>query len=184
MRQLIIIFFIIFATSFAIAQQPQKIVLATEDPYDLYGTNDQDSTTLFYYKLVPSNEPIAALVILPGSGETLDEVMKQITLHTLAVEKDILVVLPSLNWGTSKRDEEHKFLDEVFKQVIEQHNVPRDKFIIGGFSGGGMLALTYTQKANKNSEATYLKPRAVFGVDPPLDYTHLWNHAKRDVEES
>jgi pimeloyl-ACP methyl ester carboxylesterase len=184
MRNIILLAVIVFASCSVFAQEPEKIIIATEDPYNLYSTNDKDSTTLFYYKFVPKKQPIATLVILPGGGETLDDVLKQITLHKLAIENDILVILPSVNWGTVKRDEEHKFLDVVFKQVVEQHHVPKDKFVLGGFSGGGMLALTYTEKANRTNKSTFLKPRAVFGVDPPLDYAHLWNHAKRDVERN
>ncbi len=183
-KQLIPLFITLLYSCFLHAQNLEKVVLATQDPYNLYGTNDADSSTLFYYKLVPKNRPVATLVILPGSGETLDDVMKQITLHKLAVEKDILVVLPSLNWGTNIHDEEHKFLDKVFRQIVEKHQVRKDKFVLGGFSGGGMLALTYTESANKSNTGTYLKPVAVFGVDPPLDYSHLWNHAKRDVERN
>ena len=168
----------------AFAQQPEKIILATKDPYNLYGTNDRDSTTLFYYKFVPKNKPIAALVILPGLGETLDDVLRQTTLHALALEKDILVILPSLNWGSNKHDKEHVILDQIFAQVVKQHHVAKENFILGGFSRGGMLSLTYTQKSKRDPNSTYLEPRSVFGIDPPLDYVNLWNQAKRDVERN
>lgn len=184
MKQIFLLVVLLCSTRFLMAQEVEKVVLATQDPHNLYGTNDQDSSILFYYKLVPKNKPVAALIILPGSGETLDNVMKEITLHKLALEKDILVVLPSLNWGTFKHNEEHKILDIVFKQLVEKYQIPKDKFILGGFSGGGMLALTYTEKANRNSKETFLKPKAVFGVDPPLDHAHLWNHCKRDIERN
>ena len=167
-----------------LGQKVERIVVANEDPYDLYANFDKDSTTLFYEKIVPKNKPIGVLVILPGSGERLEDVRKQITLHTLAVQQNLLVIFPSINWGTNKHIPEHQFLDTIFKQLVKQYKVPKDKFVIGGFSGGGMVALTYTEKANKYTDSTFIKPKAVFGVDPPLDYAHLWKHCENDIERN
>lgn len=163
------------------AQKVEKIVVANEDPFDLYANSDKDSTTLFYEKIVPKGKPVGVLVIMPGSGERLDDVRRQIRLHLLASEKNLLIIFPSINWGTNKHIAEHQFLDIIFKQVVNQYKIPKDKFVIGGFSGGAMVALTYTEKANKHSDSTFIKPKAVFGVDPPLDYAHLWNHCQKDI---
>lgn len=165
-------------------QKTQRIVISNYDPYDLYANIDKDSTTLFYEKILPDNKPIGAIVILPGAGETIEEVKKQITLHKLAVQKNLVVIFPSINWGTNKHIPEHKFLDIIFKQVIEADKIPKDKIVIGGFSGGGMLALTYAEKANKNSDSTFIVPKAIFGVDPPLDFAHLWKHCEKDLERN
>jgi hypothetical protein len=167
-----------------VGQKIQKVVISTTDPYDLYANIDRDSTTLFYEKIIPAKKPIGALVILPGSGETIHDVKSQVSLHKLAVQKNLLVIFPSINWGTNKHVAEHKLLDTIFKQVVEIDKIPKDKFIIGGFSGGGMLALTYTEKANKNKDSTFIVPKAVFGVDPPLDYAHLWKHCEKDIERN
>lgn len=166
------------------AQKVERVIVAHEDPYDLYANIDKDSTTLFYDKLVPKDKPIGVLIILPGSGETIGYVQSEITLHTLAVQKNLLVIFPSLNWGTNKHFAEHQFLDKICKQIVQEYKVPKDKFLIGGFSGGAMIALTYAEKANENKDSTFIKPKAVFGLDPPLDYTHLWNHCVKDLERN
>lgn len=181
-----IIFTALFLLAFLTgsAQKTEKVVLSNQDPFDLYANLDKDSTTLFYEKLVSKGRPVGVLVILPGTGERIDDIKKQITLHRLAIEQNLLVVFPAINWGTNKHIPEHEFLDKIFKQLVEQYKVPKDKFVLGGFSGGGMLALTYTEKSNKNPDSTFIKPKAVFGVDPPLDYAHLWNHCKKDIERN
>lgn len=162
----------------------EKILVANNDPHDLYANIDQDSTSLFYHKIVPKGKPKGVLVILPGSGELVADVQQQIDLDELAVKQNLLVVIPSINWGTNKHYYEHQFLDLIFKQVVEAHQVPKDKFVLGGFSGGGMLALTYTEKANRDKDSAFLQPKAVFGVDPPLDYAHLWKHCEKDIERN
>nr|WP_322624344.1 hypothetical protein [uncultured Flavobacterium sp.] len=174
----------ILTLQFSFAQTPQKVVVATEDPYNLYNFEPTDTTSLFYLKLVPKTKPNACLVILPSSGELVESVMAQITLHKLALKKGMLVVFPSINWGTNKFDEEHKLLDVIFKQVAEQYSIPKDRFVIGGFSGGAMISLSYAEKAHREPGATYITPKAVFALDPPVDYAHLYHHAKRDVERN
>jgi len=174
----------IFALQCTFSQTPEKVIVFKEDPHNLYNFEPTDTTSLFYLKLVPKVKPTACLVILPSSGELVESVMAQITLHKLAVQKGMLVVFPSINWGTNTFNEEHKFLDVIFKQIVAQYKIPKDKFIIGGFSGGGMISLSYAEKANREPGATYIVPRAVFALDPPVDYAHLYHHAKRDVERN
>jgi hypothetical protein len=166
------------------AQNWQRRVISKEDPFDLYANFDKDSNTLFYEMLVPRIKPTGVLVIMAGSGEMLEDVKKQISLDELAVKKGLLVIIPSINWGTNKGDAEHRFLDAIFKEVLSHYKVPEDQFVLGGFSGGAMLALTYAQKAARDPDSTFIRPKAVFGVDPPLDYAHLWNHCKKDIERN
>lgn len=165
-------------------KKPDKVIVSRTDPYNLYYYEQTDTSTLFYLKLVPKTKPVGCLVILPSTGEFVEDVMKQITLHKLAVEKGFLVIFPSINYGTNKFIEEHTFLDTVFKQVVEQYQVPKDRFFLGGLSGGGMVSLTYAEKANRDPASTYLVPRAVFALDPPLDCVSLYHHGKRDVERN
>lgn len=183
MRLLTICIFVV-CSLLCYGQRTSKVILFTEDPHDLYANIDKDSTTLFYELVHPNTKPMGALIILPGSGETIADVKQQIKLHQLAAQKGLLVIFPSINWGTNKHNAEHQFLDTIFKKVVKDYHIPKDRFIIGGFSGGGMVALTYTQKANRSPNSTYIKPRAVFGIDPPLDYEHLWNHCKKDIERN
>lgn len=167
-----------------LGQKTERVVVANTDPYDLYASFDKDSSTLFYEKLIPSGKPIGALVILGGTYDQISNIKKQITLHTLAVQKNLLVIFPSINYGTTKLYPEFAFLDTIFKQVVKKYGIPKDKFVIGGFSGGGMLALSYAERANKLKDSTFIIPKAIFGVDPPVDYAHLWDHCINDIERN
>jgi hypothetical protein len=175
---------LLFTCCSGFGQKTEKVMVSKQDPYTLYRYDQKDSTGLFYWKLVPAAKPIGVLVILPSGGEMVDEVMKQITLHKLAVEKGFLVIFPSINWGTVKLDEEHRFLDIIFKQIVEQYPDLKDKFILGGLSGGGMTSLTYTVKANRDRNSVFIKPRAVFALDPPVDFANLYHQEERDVERN
>lgn len=151
-----------------LGQRTERVVVAHEDPFDLYSNFDKDSTTLFYEKLVPKSKLVGVLVILPGTGERIEDIKKQITLHSLALKKNLLVIFPAINWGTTKNIPEHQFLDTIFKQIVKQYKVPKERFVIGGFSGGGMLALTYTEKATSTVTVHLLNQRLCSALTPRL----------------
>lgn len=166
------------------AQVPEKVMVQASDPHELYRSYDADSSHLFYLKLVPEKPIRGVVVVLPGAGETLKDVITQTPLPRLAVKNGLLVVLPSVNWGTSTFLREKEFLDVVLRQVASQHGVSPGQFVFVGFSGGAMLGLRYAEMANENTAGTFLKPRAIIGIDPPLDYAHLWLHSQHDVERN
>lgn len=179
----VLVCFFILQSTLTFGQTVEKVVVSKEDPNNLYNFEPTDTESLFYLKLVPEAKPIGCLVILPSTGELVESVMKQISLHELAVQQNLLVIFPSINWGSSKFIDAHEFLDTIFNQVVEQYQIPKNKFILGGLSGGGMVSLTYAQKANRDKD-TFIIPKAVFALDPPLDFAHLYNQAERDVERN
>ena len=176
--------FLILLSTLTFGQTVEKVVVSKEDPNNLYKFEPTDTESLFYLRLVPKAKPIGCLVILPSSGELVESVMKQINLHELAVQENLLVIFPSINSGSSKFTDAHEFLDTIFKQVVERYKIPKNKFILGGLSGGGMVSLTYAEKANRDKDGTFIIPNAVFALDPPLDFVHLYNQAARDVERN
>lgn len=55
----------------AYSQTTETVALSDSDPHDLYRSNDKDSSTLFYKLIIPKIKPVAALIILPGTGDLL-----------------------------------------------------------------------------------------------------------------
>lgn len=162
------------------AQEFEKISVSKTDIFELY-VNDENSTELFYYKYTPTTNIKGVLVIIPSGGELVEDTLKQITLQNTAVEKEIMVLVPSINWGTDTREAEFKLLDAIFSEIVAKHNVSKDKFIIGGLSSGGMIALTYAEKATKNPEKFFLIPKGVFALDTPLDQTRFYKYCEREI---
>jgi hypothetical protein len=65
------------------------------------------------------------------------------------------------------------FVNQTLSHVIDSYNAPADKFVFGGFSLGGMNAIRYAELAYENDSLTTVKPVAIYGVDPPLDFARL-----------
>lgn len=173
---------IFFLTQLVFSQNMVRVDVSTKDPYHYY-LNDNDSTNLFYYKMVPEQEPIGALVLLPSSYETIESMLSQITLYQQAVENQMLVIMPSYNWGTIQQEPELEFFDTIFKQVVDEHNVPKDNFIFCGLSNGAMISLTYAVRSVRDGNR-YLVPKGIIGLDPPVDLARLYKYCEREIERN
>lgn len=175
-------FLFFFITQLAFGQTLEKVPVSNEDPYYFY-LNDGDSTNLFYYKIVPKEKPVGALVILPSSGETIGKMLKQITLHKMAFQNNILVVIPSYNYGTIQRTPDIDFLDDIFEEVVKEHQVSKDNFVFCGLSNGGMISFDYAIRAVRDS-STFLTPKGIIGIDPPLDLIRFYNYFQREISRN
>lgn len=171
------------STDTSILDNLTKVNVSNEDPNSLYINDGNENTHLFYYKMVPDSPVIGVLVIIPSGGETVENVIAQISLHKAAVEKGFLVLFPSINWGTNDRSSEISFLDSMFEDVIKEHRAPANKFILCGLSNGGMVSLSYGINAVKNSN-TRITPIGIIGLDPPLDFAHSYHYCEREIERN
>ena len=179
----ILLLFLLLISISCKSQEFEKVVLDGSDTSNLY-INDDESTELYYLKLVPKGDVKGAIVILPSGGETTQDLIKQITLPKLAFDNGIATIIPSINWGTEDRKAEIETLDIIFKEIVEKHNIQKENFVLGGLSNGGMISLVYTQQSVKDKKKTYLKPKGVFGLDVPLDKTHFYEYCQREIKRN
>ena len=179
----ILIFALLFNMLICKAQEFEKITVSKTDTSELY-INDENSTELFYYKFVPKKNIKGVVVIIPSGGELVENTLRQITLHQLAVEKGVMVIVPSINWGTDNREAEFKLLDKIFNEVVVKYKLSKDKFILGGLSSGAMISLIYAEKAVKNPGSFFLIPKGVFALDAPLDQARFYKYCQREIQRN
>jgi hypothetical protein len=162
----------------------KKHRLAIRDNSDLY-INDADSTALFYYALVPNEQIKGLLIILPSTTEQVEDVFNSNQkLITLAHDRDMMILVPSINNNLCLEETALQFLNVTFSDAIERYHPPLKKIVIGGFSLGGMNAIRYTEMACEDSSKTIIRPIAVYGVDPPLDLANLYYTFARTIEKN
>lgn len=167
----------------ALSQSFEKVILPYEDPAFLY-VNDSTSNQLYYEKLIPKENVIGAVVILPSAGESTQSVISQVTLPEKGLEKGIATLVPSINWGTDDRRLEVEVLNQMINQATEAHGIPKDKIFFCGLSNGGMIALRYAELVDADTTLTAITPAGVIGLDVPLDKVHLYQYAQREVERN
>lgn len=172
-----------FITISCAGQDFERIPLIETDTSRLY-VNDGESNELYYLQLVPETKIIGAVIIFPSGGETTEDLIKQIKLPQLAYENGIVTIIPSINWGTESRETEIRIIDKIIKKAIDENNIPKENFVFGGLSNGGMISLTYAQQAVKEKGSTYLLPKGVFGLDVPLDKAHFYEYCQREIKRN
>jgi esterase/lipase len=148
--------------------------------------NAKDSTTNMYIAVAPENAPIKSfIVLLDGFGNSPKDVLFQSEIPKYASQQGILTIIPLLKTGPTYFGSDtasQQSLKEIINLVVTKYQLKGKDLYIGGFSIGGTCAVKYAELSVQNNYP--VKPKAVFAVDPPLDWERYYNAAKRVVRLS
>lgn len=140
-----------------------------------------DTTRNCYTIIYPSKLPWTGyLFLVPGFGETAENVLQQTDLPNKLALNGILTIIPTFQDGVLSLGVDslsQQTFDKILKDVTSKHKLIDQNFYVGGFSIGGSCAIKYAQNS-------IIKPKAVFAIDPPLDFERFYNSAKRDIRLS
>lgn len=143
--------------------------------------DESDKTKNYYTVIYPPKLPWTGYIFLmPGFGETAENILEQTNLPNKLALNGILTIIPTLqdgvlSFGVDSLSQQTFY--KILKDVNAKHKLIDQKFYVGGFSIGGSCAIKYAENAA-------IKPTAVFAIDPPLDFERFYNSAKRDVRLS
>lgn len=145
--------------------------------------NENDSTKNYYLIAYPGQIPWKAyLFLIPSLGESPQHVWEQSGIAKKAVQSGILTIIPifesgpfSLGFDSLTQVSFKKILDHV----TSRHKLIDQRLLVGGFSIGGTCAVKFAELAFQKNYT--IKPAAVFGIDPPLDFERLFNAASRTI---
>ncbi len=143
---------------------------------------DKTDTTKNRYTLIyPPKLPWKGYIFLiPGFGETAEDVLQQTDLPNQLALNGILTIIPTfqdgvLSFGIDSSSQQT--FKRMLTDVASRHKLIGLKFFVGGFSIGGSCTIKYAENAT-------VKPTAIFAVDPPLDFERMYYSAKRDIRLS
>ena len=151
------------------AQKAEKIMLKNPDDY--------------YLKIVPKTKPSSILFLFHGGGETPEDVLKQIELPKLAIKNNFIVILPHFSDGSAKMIKELRKTNHLATQLMKEYDIANNKIVLGGFSGGGMLSITFAERAVRDKNTSFI-PKAIFAIDVPLDFEHMYQRAQREIKRN
>jgi hypothetical protein len=149
--------------------------------------NTKDSTANMYIAVIPQNGQINSFMFLLdgfGGGDPKD-ILIQTDIPKYAATKGILTIIPVLKTGGlyfGSDTASQQSLKEMIDVVVNKYQLKDKNFYIGGFSIGGTCVVKYAELAVQKNYP--IKPKAVFAVDPPLDWERDYNAAKRIVRLS
>lgn len=166
--------YIIFLTPGVNGQQPLKIWF------------DNTDTTYGFFSVV---EPLSkkckgAIVLLDGFGGNALSFLDETGIDNSAYTDSFLIVAIPTGMRLYADDAIITILNRSLRQVSEKYHIPANKFAIGGFSAGGVIALRYAELCSENNTGYAIKPAAIFTVDAPVDLEGLYDRAKEDLERA
>jgi len=148
--------------------------------------NAKDSTSNMYIVVAPENEQVKSfMVLLDNFGNSPKYVLFQTDIPKYASQQGILTIIPLLKTGPSYFGSDiasQQSLKEIINHVVAKYQLNGKNLYIGGFSIGGTCAVKYSELSVQNNYP--IKPKAVFAIDPPLDWERYYNAAKRVVRLS
>lgn len=161
-----------------------KTYIGLRDSTGIY-VNDGDSDQLFYYALAPKGTIKGALVLFPPNSEVTEaSISANSRLAGIAQDRGLLMIVPSINQNVYLDKATLSAINSMLADVFVRYGVSREKFVLGGFSLGGMNAVRYTELAYEDSTATVVRPAAVYGIDPPLDMARLYRSFTKAVKKN
>lgn len=132
-----------------------------------------------YTAILPHNGKIDSyMILIPGFGESVENVLDASALPYKVAESGIAVFIPTLQNGVetySFSSESQKYLQLIIDDIRTRYKLSNTEYCIGGFSMGGSAAVRYAELT------TGKRPVAVFAIDSPLDYQRFHYATERDV---
>ena len=107
--------------------------------------------------------------------------LQETNLPYVAAARGIATVLIPTQATLAMDDRTLQFTDAVIRDAAARFSLPMDRAVIGGFSVGGTLALEYVVESRARPGSTAVFPRAVFGIDPPVDLRHAYGQFSREI---
>jgi hypothetical protein len=159
--------------SFLYSQNIEKII------FDL-----KDSTAGYYLAVQPRSKNIKGTVVLFTSFLPPESLLTETKLHNTASANDILTIVASAKQKLYADSAAIKRITVVLKDVVTRFSADASKFALAGYDEAGNIALRYTELTHENPSAYPVQPKAVFGIETPVDLFGLWHCAERQIKKN
>ena len=173
-KRILIIVYILLTLSCAFGQNFEKVVF-----------NDKD-TDDYYIQLKPPTEKInGVLILLPGYGEKAESIFPSSNLFNTAYANGVLTIAIA---GGEKIYADEKVMDKLNRGLTDlikrNPGIPKDNFVIGGFSAGGTISMRYAEYSIENPTKVPITLKGVFTVDSPIDLVDIWEYFQREIKKN
>ena len=134
----------------------------------------------YYFAIQPQGEIKGVLVLFPGYGETPEMVLPETKLHNTASSNNLMTLIIPVGTKIYADEPTIMAINRALKDSIKRFYLQKEKFVLGGFSAGGTIALHYSEKCIEKPNEYPIQPRAVFSIDSPVDIVNLWEYFDRE----
>ncbi len=164
---------IFFMPSFVYCQNIDKVTFDIKDTIDGY-----------YLAIQPQSKNVKGVVVLLTSFMSPASLLPETKLHNVAYANDILTIVASAKQKLYGDSFAIKRIMIILKDVVKRFSADTAKFALAGYDEAGNIALRYTELTYETPSAYLVQPKAVFGVDSPVDLFGLWHWAERQIKKN
>jgi hypothetical protein len=133
-----------------------------------------------YEELNQVDSAVALLILFDGGAGYAKNIAKETKIPNEASNYKFQCI--GLDFTeTYVSDSAYENFKAVINYAIGKYKVTRSNLFIGGFSGGGYAAVRYTEVAVQKKDSNCI-PRAIFAVDPPLDFFNLYEYCINEID--
>lgn len=162
----------------------KKEIIATVDSQRIYD-GDNNKQSVYYNALIPETKINGVIVLLPGTWETTEHLLSSMKAFIeLAYSKNYAVLVPSINQHLTLTPAILTIMNTMFRHAITTYNLPKDKFVLGGWSMGGIFSMRYAEYAQEDASKTVVIPKAIFNCDGPCDLASVYQNFKRKLNKN
>jgi hypothetical protein len=163
----------IFFSSSASSQNIEKVSFDTKD-----------STTGYYLAIRPKSKEIKGVVVLLSSFTTAEDLLPETRLHNVAYANDLLTIVAYMKQKLYADSSAVQRINVILKDVVAKFSVDTSKFALAGYGEAGNIALRYAELTYEHPLQFLIKPKAVFGIDTPVDLFGLWQWSERQIKKN
>ncbi|MDP9231118.1 MAG: hypothetical protein M3O67_10690 [Bacteroidota bacterium] len=169
----LLIAIIIFLPFIAFCQNIEKVSFDTKD-----------STAGYYLAIRPQSNQIKGVLVLLSSFMSPESLLPETKLHNVAYANDILTIVTFMNQKLYADSSAVHRINVILKDIATKFSADTSKFALAGYDESGNIALRYTELTYEHPSQFLVQPKAVFGIDTPVDLFGLWHWSERQIKKN
>ena len=134
------------------------------------------------YQLYPAQDQKAVLVVFPCFPCDAQNTFDEFNIVDISIKNDISVLLMNYNMHLYMSTQEKTDVANLISEALNVNNISAENLYVGGFSGGGNVALLVSNYLVESQNP--MQPKGVFIVDAPIDLVQLYEVAQSNISEN
>ena len=143
-----------------------------------------DSTDGYYLAIRPQSKQIKGVLVLLSSFFPPEDLLPETKLHNVAYANDILTVVAFMKQKLYADTSVIQRINAILKDAVTKFSADTGKFALAGYDQAGNIALRYTELTYEHPSQFLVQPKAVFGIDTPVDLFGLWHWSERQIKKN
>ncbi len=143
-----------------------------------------DSTEGYYLAITPESKQIKGVILLLTSFYPPETLLTETKLHSVASTNDLLTVVAPMKQKLYADSFAVDRINRLIKDVQRRYTPDSSRFALAGFGEAGNIALRYTELSHQFPTQFPVQPKAVFGIDTPVDLFGLWRWSESQIKKN